>query len=589
MEMEKKNLAIIILAIVLAASGVGNIILGIQLGFLEVLPPARGQDLVYGPWQGDIVDLDPHYAYDSASYAVQYQVVEPLYQYNISDPDYPILPWLASGMPTISPDGTEYTIPLRQGIVFHDNDTLPFISKFNATAVKWTFDRLCHFQNKSGNADLPAPFNVSLPLEVLPTQLGGAIYEQPDGKRVINKTEVISEYVVKVTLNQPKGSFFNILAFLGCSIMSPHSTPPNRYLYLYEKLVGTGPFEYISFTAGVEVKMEGFDDYWGTPENTGPPQLDTLTYVLPPDAVTMANGFLAGDIDIILSVTGIETFIPTFEANPNIDGGFYGATWSIVVSYFNYDHINLTMRKALSYCFNYSYMIETIAQGVALRLGSPIPAGIPYSNYSFDYPTYDVAKAREFLLNDSYYGPILAGAGITGASPDSAWLNLAATTPLETLNISYNIGNLVRQGAGDRLAFDAPYIGVSVTSFGVIWGDYLTMIVLERERMDMYTLGWHQDYIDPENFITPLYSNTSAINGGNFYEPDVQALMDQGLVETDPVQREWIYDEIQRLMIEEYCTSMWLYSGLNYDYWWNYVDGWIPNSIMEWFYTCSIV
>ena len=57
--MEKKNLAIIILAIVLAASGVGNIILGIQLGFLEVLPPARGQDLVYGPWQGDIVDLDP--------------------------------------------------------------------------------------------------------------------------------------------------------------------------------------------------------------------------------------------------------------------------------------------------------------------------------------------------------------------------------------------------------------------------------------------------------------------------------------------------------------------------------------------------
>jgi len=66
MEMEKKNLAIIILAIVLAASGVGNIILGMQLGIIEVVAPPRGQNLVFGTVQGNIVDLDPHYSYDTA-------------------------------------------------------------------------------------------------------------------------------------------------------------------------------------------------------------------------------------------------------------------------------------------------------------------------------------------------------------------------------------------------------------------------------------------------------------------------------------------------------------------------------------------
>lgn len=41
MEMEKKNLAIIILAVVLAASGVGNIFLAMQAGLIEFAPPAE--------------------------------------------------------------------------------------------------------------------------------------------------------------------------------------------------------------------------------------------------------------------------------------------------------------------------------------------------------------------------------------------------------------------------------------------------------------------------------------------------------------------------------------------------------------------
>jgi hypothetical protein len=63
MEMEKKNLAIIILAVVLAASGVGNVILGIMAGVIE--EPGEKDTLIFASIAGP-TDMDPHLCYDTA-------------------------------------------------------------------------------------------------------------------------------------------------------------------------------------------------------------------------------------------------------------------------------------------------------------------------------------------------------------------------------------------------------------------------------------------------------------------------------------------------------------------------------------------
>jgi len=542
--------------------------------FLEVSAPSMIQSLVFGTVQGNIVDLDPHYSEHDTD--VIDQVVEHLYQFNISDPDLPIIPWLASAMPIISPDGKEYIIILRQGIKFHDG------TLFNAAAVKWSFDRLCYFMNFSGNQYLPPPFNVPLPSDVPRTQFRG-IYEQTNGGRLIDEIEVLSPYSVKITLNEPKASFMSLLCTKGSGILSPDSTPPLRYYELHEKLVGTGPFIYKSFIEDVEVIFEGNPDYWGTPDNTGPTQLDSLTYMIIPDMTTLCNGLLSGDIDLIDTMD--SSFIPQFEADPDIEIDINGNTVKCFFTTFNYDHINLAMRRALSWCFNYPYMIDVICEGEVVRWPTYIPFGIPYANYNLNYPTFDIIEARDYLLNDPGYGATLAAAGIDENSLDSAWTNLADTSPLKYLNYTYNIENLRREGVGNRLAYDARYIGVHIDIFGVPWGDFLDMIQYEREKMDMYGLGWGPDYLDPENYINPLYSITSAFNGGNFYEPDVQQLMDDGLTETDPIAREAIYQEIQRLMVEEYLPAMTLYTPRNYNAWRVGVNGWVPNPIERvWFY-----
>ena len=87
------------------------------------------------------VELDPHYSWDGASINVIDQVCEGLFTYDFSDPELSIIPNLASSFGTWSFDKINYTIPLRIGIKFHDG------TPFNATAVKWSFDRLNYFSN----------------------------------------------------------------------------------------------------------------------------------------------------------------------------------------------------------------------------------------------------------------------------------------------------------------------------------------------------------------------------------------------------------------------------------------------------------
>jgi ABC-type transport system substrate-binding protein len=592
MEMEKKNLAIIILAVILAASGVGNILLGMQLGIIEVVAPQRSQDLVYGTFQGDIVHLDPTYAYDSASGDIIDQVVETLYRFNVSDPNVGIVPQLASGMPTYNPAGDELTVPLRQGVMFHDNTT------FDAYDVKWSFDRLAWFFNYSGNAHLPAPFNVSLPTSLpsgipTPTQLFHAVYENPDGTPIVNETVVVSQYVIKFVLNQPRAAFFPILAFSGSGILSPESTPANDYLTLIQDLVGTGPFMYDSFTAGVEIKMSAFYiedplpdndvdehiEYWG-----GRPELDTITVAVLSSLAVLNQALLSGDIDILTAMD--PAFLDQHEADPDITLHFAGPTTTVSWVTFNVLKIPLIMRKAASYALNYSYIIDVVYDRVALRWPTYIPNGIPHANYSLNAPIFNRTYARELLLNDAVYGPICAGLGLTAASTDADWTTVAdGPTPIESYNYSWNLGNDLRHDTGDRLAFDLRFIGVNMEVFGIAWGDLICAIVNRRDELDSYMLGWRPDYLDPENYISAIWHAGSAINGGNYNETDVVALMDAGMIETDLATRDHIYDEIQRLMVERDYPGIPLVSGLNYDAWKNEVVGYPSNSLGKvWWY-----
>jgi peptide/nickel transport system substrate-binding protein len=544
---------------------------------LEVSAPPMTQSLVLGTISG-LVHMDPAYAYDTASSQIIENVCEALYTVNWSDPAYPTIPRLATAMPTITNGGLTYTIPLREGVTFHDGYA------FNAATAKWTFDRYAYFINYSGNAYLPAPFNVPLPDTLLVTQTA-ILYTTADGRPLINETVINSEYSITLHLNEVKASFTVLLAFYGMSMLSYNSAPPLRYYLNHEVLVGTGPFEFVSYTALVEEKLKKFENYW-----RGASQIDTVTIAIIPSIPTLNQAFLSGNINVLLGPD--KPFFAQIESAPGKELHFTGNTFNVAWVTFNYLHLDKAMRHAVSYALNYSYVIGVIYDGDAVRWPTYIPNGIPYANYSLDYAVFDRPVARNKLLTDSVWGPICTAAGLTASSTDAQWIAVAnggSGGPLAHYNYTWNIGNHYREDVGNRLAFDLEYIGVQLDVNGVTWGDFLDMIIADREKMDMYALGWAPDYLDPENYINPIWSNVSDINGGNFYEPDVQVLMDDALTETDPVVRGNMYWQIQKLMVEEYMPGMTLISGVNYDAWASNVHGWVSNPIdRAWFYPVYI-
>jgi ABC-type transport system substrate-binding protein len=545
--------------------------------------------VVYGTFQGDIVHLDPVYAYDTASIDVINQVCETLYWFNLSDPNYAEVPMLATALPTVSSDGLEFTVPIRQGVKFHDNTTL------DAAAVKFNFDRLMWFFNYSGTIGfLPPPFNTSVPSGgvpsgiPVPTQLFGWVFMNADGTPILNHTEIVDTYTVKFVLNQPRAAFFSILAFSGCSIISPTSliaqNNENDYIMLNETLIGTGPFKFNGWTAGVEIRFISFEDYWG-----GRDQVGYVTFVILSSLSHLNQALLSGDIDILTTVD--PAFINQFDANPHITLNYGGGTLTTRWISFKYPGApghgqqSLAMRKAISYCFNYSNIVDVVYDGIAVRLPTWIPMGIAFANYTLNYPIFNRTRAREILLNDATYGSILAGVGIDINSPDSAWTNLTDTTPLEHYNYSITIGSDLRHYIGDRLAYDMRYIGVACDVNDMAWEDLDTLLTTDRQHLGMFMMGWHPYYYDPENYINAIWSPTAPTNAGCYNETDVAALIANGMTETDQFARKQIYNQIQKLMIERDFPGMPLTTGLNYDAYKSNIAGWVSNPFERlWFY-----
>ena len=254
----------------------------------------RVSEFVFGVMYGPN-DLDPQFAWDSPSIDVIDQVCEGLYTYNLSDPDHAIIPNLATAFGTWSSDKKNYTVPLREGVLFHD------WYSFDAASVKWSFDRLEYFLNATG----------SLPGGKQVTQFAD-LYRWPDGTPIINRTEIVNSNTIKFILNKPFVPFLGLLCFSGSYILSPTSTPANDYIDTNTgDLIGTGPFVYDEYNLDVNVTYHAFEYYW-----RGEAKIESLIFKIIYDTNERNNALLSGDIDLLGGIS--FSYLDLMESDPDI-------------------------------------------------------------------------------------------------------------------------------------------------------------------------------------------------------------------------------------------------------------------------------
>jgi ABC-type transport system substrate-binding protein len=430
----------------------------------------------------------------------------------------PRVPILATGYHWKA-DGVTLQVALRHGVMFHDG------AVWNSTSAKWNFDRIMLLTNSSGDLPLTSPL-----AEAASLYFFNMTYNDDGilngGTPIIKSVTAVGEWNITIVLNAPFAPFLDLLCFEGSLMTSPKSTPADRFLNLDEKLVGTGPYKFDSFTPNVDVRFSRNENYWRPAAG-----FQKMVFSIIQDPVTLNNAMLGGQLDLISGV--IASLLPQYEADPNVfvwhitdDIGITGLSYYYLG--FNNVLINQTMRGAISYAINYTYIIEQMSNNLVFRANSPIAPGYGDAyNASVKAAYYNLTIARQILLdNIPYLGTLglTANDDITGAN-SLAWQAL----DLGNYNYSYNTDNSFRSDLLVPLQNWCAQIGVHVIDNGGTWDDFLTKLYVNHNQLGLYWVGWGPDYLDPFNMLDPLFNPASSSDSAQVDDPFLNSLLELAL------------------------------------------------------------
>ena len=278
--------------------------------------------------------LDPSDAFDPVSLNILLNVGETLYTYDVDTGT--LVPLLATALPTISADGTIYSIPVRQGVTFHDG------TPFNAEAMAFSLQRLID------NGGKPA-FLLS---------------------DVVRSIATVSEFELVIQLNEPFSAFTATLAFPGACAVSP--TAHSIGEFQPETVVATGHYRLVDYAENSRLVLDRNDDYWGdTASNSG---IDIQSFNTP---ASLLNAFKSQAIDIAfqtLEPSQIQTLVNEQESQQwQVASQTSALIRYLVLNVTQPPLDRLEVRQAIAAAINRSLLQERVFLNQASPLFSLIP------------------------------------------------------------------------------------------------------------------------------------------------------------------------------------------------------------------------
>ena len=393
------------------------------------------------------------------------------------DGDGAVVPGLAKDW-DISGDGTVYTFNLNSGVTFHDGTSM------DAADVKFSLDRARSEDSTNAQKGLFAG---------------------------ITDVTVIDPMIIKVTLDQPNGSFLFNMAWGDAVIVAAESIEN-----IASNPIGTGAFEFSDWVQGDRLELVRNDDYWGTPA-----VLETATFRFISDPTAAFAAVMAEDVDVFVGFPAPEN-LPQFEADSRFQVLVGNTEGETILSTNNkmppFD--NLLVRKAVAHAIDRQAIID----GAMFGYGTPI--GTHFAPHNPDYVD---------LLANSPYDPVKAKAFLAEAGfPDGF------TTTLKLPPPSY-----ARRG-GEIIASQLRQIGINAEISNLEWSQWLDevfkakdfglSIVSHTEPMDIGI------YANPEYYFQ--YDNA-----------EFQALMVDLNATADPAGRTALLAKAQKIISEDYVNG----------------------------------
>jgi peptide/nickel transport system substrate-binding protein len=488
---------------------------------------ATGGTLVFAG-SADPVALDGALVSDGESIRVITQVFETLValKAGTTEPE----PGLAESWEA-NDDGTVWTFKIRQGVTFHDGETL------DAEAVCFNFDRWYNFKGPLQNPGATYYWQVVFG--------GFSTYDKDSGapeESLYKSCEAPDASTAVLTLTKPSATFIPALSQQAFSIASPKALTEFKAdegttdadgvfsptgTFATEHPIGTGPFEFVSWTRNDRIVLKRYEDYWGDKA-----KLDELIVRPISDNAARLQALQTGEIQ------GYDLVEPQDVAT--IEGD---AELQIIdrpafnVAYVGFNLAtpptdNLEVRKAIAHGLDRQAVVDNFYSGRAVVATQFMPPEVV--GYADDVTTYeyDPEKAKQ----------ILTDAGLTLPVPLEFWYPTDVSRPYMP-DPKRNF---------EAFAASLNKSGFKVTAKSAPWNpDYLG-------RNDNGTLGnlrligWTGDYGDADNFIGTFFQGAQKA-WGTTEKPltEIQKLLNDAEIETDEAKRETLYQEANRLIMTQ--------------------------------------
>jgi peptide/nickel transport system substrate-binding protein len=331
--------------------------------------------------------------------------------------------------------------------------------------------------------------------------------------------EATDDRTVVITLNAPDAAFLTTLAQPALVIYSEAFVMANNN-DVSQVAMGTGPFRFVEYVPNTRIVLEKNPDYW----EEGLPYLDGIEMTIAADDTSRTAAIVSGAVDFV-------EYVPLRD-------------------------------------------VDTLQQDQNLTLAGDTNNNIRFIGFNLTKEPFDNPLVRQAIAavvdRDAMLGPTVFGHGtpVVGLFVPSFWAGLDDEVPAPDVERAQAL--MAEAGLAD--GFSTTITSWSQYSFlsnaAVVLQEQLRQIGIEAElnlvenatmfdqvygeqRSFEIAVTGESAFVDPNTLILQNFKTGESSNFTYYSNEEVDALIEQGIATTDRDERATIYQDMQRILLED--------------------------------------
>ncbi|WP_439561908.1 peptide ABC transporter substrate-binding protein [Roseinatronobacter sp.] len=440
---------------------------------------------------------------------IHFSIFDALFRIN---EDGVIVPNLATEVPTqenggISEDGLQWRIQLRDDVRWHDG------AQFTADDVKFTLELIVNPDFRSWRTT---------------------------GHNLVRDIEVVSPTEITWRMEEPFAPYMSFLTetFIVPAHILGADDNPNESAF-NRAPIGTGAFRWGQRTAGDNLTLVANPEYFGEG-----PYIEELIFRYIPDMTVLFTQFQSGDIDLVG-----RSYITqdNYEAARNLPDrvvDLVPAT-SIESIYLNLERPQFkerAVREALYLALDRDSIVDVLYYGLPNQTETFMPRQSYYYHDSLPTHEFNLEKARQ-ILDEAGWVP--GNDGIRAKDGVRLSFNNSTTT-----------GAHLREQAQQFVQQTFRDIGVEMNienlPAAVMWGDFWGQSQFDTAMVGItYLIAADPDVTNRFHSGAIAAQGGRGSNTGQYANPEVDALLEEGAQTFDAEKRREIYLRVQEIIRDD--------------------------------------